>query len=97
MAIDFLIGNVSHVSKPNDQGELLSVIGHALGSEQGGIATQSSEVADADAGFDDLIADLGWMTGGQPPARRERIRRDLLLNPLENAETAPRHGTWRLG
>ncbi len=71
------------------------MIGHVLGSEQGGIATQSSEVADA--GFDDLIADLGWMTGGQPPARRARIRRDLLLNPLENAETAPRHGTWRLG
>ena len=52
-----------YVSKPIDQGELLSVIGHVLGIEQGGIAAQSSKAADAGGDFDDLIADLGRMTG----------------------------------
>jgi signal transduction histidine kinase/FixJ family two-component response regulator len=56
------MGMSGYVSKPIDQGELLSVIGRVLGHMPIGAAASAPQ-ADQNGGFDDLLTDLDRMTG----------------------------------
>jgi len=57
------MGMSGYVSKPIDQGELLSVIGRILGGEAIDIPLSVHASPDEDGAFDDLLADLDKMTG----------------------------------
>ncbi|MDP3495913.1 MAG: ATP-binding protein [Hyphomonadaceae bacterium] len=57
------MGMTGYVSKPIDQGELLSVIGRVLGSEFVDTAAPAGKAVQDHGAFDDLLADLDKMTG----------------------------------
>jgi len=56
------VGMSGYVSKPIDQGDLLSVIGRVLGHMPGG-ASAPTPHAQGEGAFDDLLADLDRITG----------------------------------
>ena len=57
------MGMSGYVSKPIDQGELLSVISRILGGDLVDAAAPVGKAAQSEDAFDDLLADLDRMTG----------------------------------